>query len=148
MLMKQAHIIETWDCETFKRTAQLFVMVLWIWAFCTIFLSNYFTLIVLCLGVSLCDLYSQSWQNGLPKQAFGRPQFHLSLPDLWHVLVDKQVAKFWKGMNGLFFMGCISAFLLLAKFCQKEIWLKLWNFEKKLFWEWISITKSEGGKIS
>ncbi len=39
----KAHIIETWDCETFKRTDCSIVMVLWIWAFCTIFLSNYFT---------------------------------------------------------------------------------------------------------
>ncbi len=68
--------------------------------------------------------------NGLSKQ-FGRPQFHLSSSDLWCVLVDKQVAKFWKGMNGLFFMGCISAFLLLAIFFPKRDLMTTLKFENE-----------------
>jgi len=49
------------------------------------------------------------------------------------VLVDKQVAKFWKGMNGLFFMGCISAFLLLAIFFPKRDLIKTLKFENDFY---------------
>ncbi len=144
MLMNEAHHrnMGLWN---FQEDCSI-AIVLWTWAFCTTFLSNCFTLIVLCLDVSLCDLYSQSWQNGLPKQ-LGRPQFHLSLSNLWCVLVDKRVAKFWKGMNGLFWMGCIAAFLLLAIFFPKRDLSKLQNLKMIFFWR-ILITKSEGRKNS
>lgn len=93
------------------------VMVLWIWAFCTIFLSNYFTLIVLCLDVCLCELYSQSWQMGCQNNSEG----HNSICPCQTYGVCWLTNRLPNFATEWMVMGCISAFFLLAFFCQKAI---------------------------
>jgi hypothetical protein len=85
----------------------------------------------------------------LPKQAFGRPQFRLSLSDLWCVLVDKQVAKFLEGNEWSIFHGLHISLSFIGKILPKRDLIKTLKFEFifyfYFFWR-ISITKSEGGK--
>jgi hypothetical protein len=110
------------------------VMVLWIWAFCTIFLSNYFTLIVLCLDVSLCDLYSQSWQMGCQNNSEGHNSICpcQSYGVCW---LTNRLPNFGRECTVYFLWVAYQPFFFISKILPKRDLIKTLKFENIFFLE-------------